>query len=189
MLRPALVAMRGPLVGASREAGQRHVEVIRGAAHDAYAELGQPLQTRVAALEVAARAWNDVADVDRFARLGIGHEAHGGGLVLEIEESSQGVGRAREGGMGGDVAHPLAADPDLAVVLKAPQEILAGARGHRSLLQAAIDAARSTRRCSMSRASACPPRPSTSPRRAASRRTIRRPSVMGTPRVASVFSH
>src|SRR5262249_2715453 len=176
-------------VGASREAGQRHVEVIRGAAHDAHAELGQPLQTRAAALEVAARARNDVADVDRLARLWIRHEAHRGGLVLGIEEGGQGVGRAREGGMGGDVPHLLAAYPDLAVVLEAPQEILTGTRGHRSLLQAATDTARSTRRCSMSRASACPPRPSTSPRRAASRRTIRLPSVMGTPRVASVFSH
>src|SRR5215470_9648068 len=34
--------------------------------------------------------------------------------------------------MGGDVAHTLAADPDLAVVLELPQEIPAGAGGHRS---------------------------------------------------------
>ena len=51
------------------------------------------------------------------------------------------------------------------------------------------EAARSASCSPISRASACPPWPSTSPRSAVSLRTIRRPSVIRQPSAASVFSH
>src|SRR5262249_53225893 len=99
------------------------------------AELGETLQAGVAPLEISTRARDNVAHVDRLARFGIGHEARGGGLMLQIEESGEGARGARQGGMGGAVAHALAADPDLAIVLEVTQEVLAGARGHGRLLR------------------------------------------------------
>jgi CRP/FNR family transcriptional regulator, cyclic AMP receptor protein len=75
------------------------------------------------------------------------------------------------------------------------QRMLVGERrrvvrgGVRSLYAAVADARRSARRCSISRASACAPRPSISPTSAASWRAMRRPSVGCQPSTASAFSH
>src|SRR4030095_15536060 len=164
ILRPAIVAMGSPFVGTAREAGERHVEIVGGATHDAHAELGEALETGVAALEVGAGAGNDVPDIDRLARLGIRHETDRGRLVLQIEQPSHGACRPREDRMRGDVTHTLGADPYVALVLESLQEFAAHARRHGVGSQAAAtEAARSVRRCSISRASACPPWPSNSP--------------------------
>jgi hypothetical protein len=98
ILRPAIVAVGSPFVGAAREAGERHVEIVGGATHDAHAELGEALQTGVAALEVGAGARNDVADIDRLARLGIRHETDRGRLVLQVEQPSHGACRPAKAG-------------------------------------------------------------------------------------------
>jgi len=49
--------------------------------------------------------------------------------VLQVEEGGHGARRAREGRVGRDVAHALAAHPDLAIVLQTLQELFACA-GH-----------------------------------------------------------
>ncbi len=135
--RAARVAVDRPLVGSAREARHRGVEIVRRAAHDAHAVFCDALEARVPPHEVLARARNDVADVDEFARLGIGHQADVGRLVLQVEEGGHGARRAREGRVGGDVAHALAAHPDLAVVLQTLEKLLARAcHGRRATIVA-----------------------------------------------------
>ena len=82
------------------------------------------------ALEVLARSRDQVAHVDRLARLGVGHEADRRRLVLQIEEGGDEARGAREGRMAGDVAHPIVAHPDPAVVLQAPEKVLTPACRH-----------------------------------------------------------
>jgi hypothetical protein len=128
--RAALVAIGRPLVGAAHEARDGDVEVVRRAAQHAHAVLGEALEACVSPQKVLARARDDVADVDRLARLRVGHEADLRRLVLEVEEPGDRARRAGEGRMRGDVAHALAAHPDLAVVLQPLEEFLASARRH-----------------------------------------------------------
>src|SRR5258705_1662812 len=69
VLRSALVPVCSPFVGAAREAGEGHVEIVGRAPHDAHAELGEALEAGVTALEVGPGARNDVARIHRVRRL------------------------------------------------------------------------------------------------------------------------
>ena len=139
-----------------------------------------------------AGARDQVADVDPLARLRVGHEADAGRLVLEVEERGDGARRAREG----RVARRRRARARSPTQIRRSsfetlEKLLAGPRGHGIGTARPKPRTRSAPRAavSISRASACPARPSISPSSAVSRRTIRRPSVGRQPRAASAFSH
>ena len=133
--RARLVAIDGPFVVSPREAREGHVHVVGGAAHDPDAPLRDPLQAVVPAGEVSAGAGDQVAHVDRLAGLGIGHEADGRRLVLQVVERGHEARGAREGGVGGHVGHPLVAHPDLTLVLERLEEFLARACRHGGLVE------------------------------------------------------
>ena len=113
------------------EPGERDVHVVGRAPHDPDAALRDRARRQACRRSRScARARDQVAHVDRLARLGIGHEADRRRLVLQIEERGDEPRGAREGGMAGDVAHPIVAHPDLAVVLQASEEVLTPACRH-----------------------------------------------------------
>ena len=81
---------------------------------------GHALEAPAPALQVGARARDQVAGVDRLAGLGVGHQTRRAVLVLDVEDLGQRVRRACERGVRRHVAHALAVDPELARVAQSP---------------------------------------------------------------------
>ena len=119
----ALVAVPRPHVGAPGESRQRDVEVVGTSTHQAEAHLGDAPQRTVPPSEVVSAPGNEVADIDLFPGLGVGHQQQVGLVVLQVVQRSHRVGSAGQPGVGCHVVHPLPVEPDLAVVLE-PLEIL-----------------------------------------------------------------
>ena len=71
-------------------------------------------------LQVLLAAGDHVADVDRLAGLGVGHQAVVGVLVLAIEDVGQGLSGAGEGRVGGDVVDALVPEPQLTLSAAQP---------------------------------------------------------------------
>ncbi len=95
------------------EAGERHVHVVGGAAHQPHRRRGDAGQPVVAAQQVVHRPRDHVAHVDRLARLRVGHQAVRLALELPIEDRCHRRRRLGERRMVGDVADPFVTDPDV----------------------------------------------------------------------------
>jgi hypothetical protein len=67
--------------------------------------------------EVVDRPRDHVTDIDRFARLGIGHQTVVGVLVLEVEDSSKATCSAGELRMGRDIVDRLVAQPHFTLAI------------------------------------------------------------------------
>ena len=137
---------RLPLPG---EAGEGHVHVVGRAAHQPDGHLGDPHQAAVAPLQILLRAGDQVADVDRLARLGVGHQAVVGVLELAVEHGGQRGGRPGQRRVLGHVVDALVAEPHLA--LAGPQtlqeRLTAAPSPHDAvLLSSAVDSGASKRR-------------------------------------------
>ncbi len=79
-----LVVAPRPHVGAAGKAGEGDVEVVGGAAHHAGGGGGGQLDRSAAALQILARARDQVRDVHEPAIVGRGREHLVGVLVLEV---------------------------------------------------------------------------------------------------------
>jgi hypothetical protein len=118
-----LIAVDGPFIIASGKACERDVHIIRRATHQTDRELRNPFEAFVPPDEVRLRSRNDMADIDRLACFRIRHEAYISLAMLQVEDLAKGMRRPAECGMAGHIAHLLAADPDLATVIQAAQEL------------------------------------------------------------------
>ena len=123
-----------PRAALAREAGEGHVHVVGRAAHEADRRLGDAHEPLVPAFQVLDRPGDHVAHVDRLARLGIGHEAVVGILVLPVEHRRELMRGPAERGMVDDVVDPLVSEPHLALArLQTLEELLTRARAHAAL--------------------------------------------------------
>ena len=122
----------GRLPGESRE---RDVEVVGRAPQHADAVAREPFEPPVAAAQVAGASRNEMADPHRRRGLAVapagGDDALLRVAVLPVVEPRHPAKRAREGGMLGDVADPLAAEPDFAAAAAKALDVLGpGPRAH-----------------------------------------------------------
>ncbi len=62
--------------------------------------------------EIVSRSRDDMADIDRFARFGVRHQAYIGFAMLQIKDLGKGMRRPTKCGMAGHIAHLLATHPD-----------------------------------------------------------------------------
>jgi hypothetical protein len=86
----------------------------------------------MAALKVFPRPRDHVADIDRFAGLGVGHQADIGVPMLKVEDLGQRPGGARKGRVVDDRGNLVAADPKVAPARQTTQKLFAGTRRHAS---------------------------------------------------------
>ena len=86
----------------------------------------------MAAPKVFRRPRDHVADIDRLAGLGVGHQAGIGMPVLKGEDLGQRPRGARKGRVIDDRGNLVAADPKVAPARQTTQELFAGARRHAS---------------------------------------------------------
>ena len=96
--RTLLVAICRPFVRASGKAGKSDVHVVRRAAHEPDRVLGNPFKASMPRCRSSRELRNHVADIDRLARLGIGHQAGVSLAMLQVEDLGQCERRARSAG-------------------------------------------------------------------------------------------
>ena len=130
ILRTPLVAVDRPFVGAAGKACESDVHVVGRAAHQADRVFGDGLEAAMAALKVFPRPRDHVADIDRLAGLGIGHQADIGVPMLKVEDLGQRPGGARKGRVVDDRGNLVAADPKVAPARQTTQKLFAGTRRH-----------------------------------------------------------
>jgi len=89
----------------------------------------------VAQPQIGLGAGDHVADGDRFPGFRVRDQAVVGVLVMQVIDGGDRLGPAAQGRMVKRIGHPVAADPQLAVVAQAAQEIGSGTGGHGSILR------------------------------------------------------